>query len=44
MTLTALLLRLNDQSGTTEEKSLVKRLMQKVEDLGLGNMNAGQLL
>ncbi|WP_282782928.1 flotillin family protein [Phaeodactylibacter xiamenensis] len=44
LTLTALLLRLGEQSGTVEEKSLLKRLTAKVEELGLGALSAGQLL
>jgi len=44
LTLTAILLRLSEQSGSVEEKSLVKRLMGKVQELGLGELNAGQLL
>jgi uncharacterized membrane protein YqiK len=44
LTLTALLLRLGEQSGTVEEKSLLKRLTTKVEELGLGSLSAGQLL
>ncbi|MFN3176584.1 MAG: flotillin family protein [Phaeodactylibacter xiamenensis] len=44
LTLTALLLRLGEQSGSVEEKSLLKRLTAKVEELGLGALSAGQLL
>lgn len=44
LTLTALLLRLGEQSGSVEEKSLLKRLTAKVEELGLGTLSAGQLL
>ncbi|MEQ8702994.1 MAG: flotillin family protein [Phaeodactylibacter sp.] len=44
LTLTALLLRLGEQSGNVEEKSLLKRLTTKVEELGLGGLSAGQLL
>jgi uncharacterized membrane protein YqiK len=44
LTLTALLLRLGEQSGNVEEKSLLKRLTAKVEELGLGTLSAGQLL
>jgi uncharacterized membrane protein YqiK len=44
LTLTALLLRLGEHSGSVEEKSLLKRLTAKVEELGLGALSAGQLL
>lgn len=44
LTLTSLLLRLGEQSGSVEEKSLLKRLTAKVEELGLGALSAGQLL
>jgi uncharacterized membrane protein YqiK len=44
LTLTAILVRLSEQAANVEEKSLVKRLMSKVQELGIGELNGGQLL
>ncbi len=44
LTLAALLARLNSQASNIEEKSLLKRLTAKVEELGLGALSAGQFL
>jgi uncharacterized membrane protein YqiK len=44
LTLTSLLLRLGEQSGSVEEKSVLKRLSAKVQELGLGELSTGQLL
>lgn len=44
LTLAALLAQLGSQAANVEEKSLLKRLTAKVEELGLGALSAGQFL
>ncbi|NRA50742.1 MAG: flotillin family protein [Phaeodactylibacter sp.] len=44
LTLTALLMQLSDQASDDDEQNLLKRLLSKVQELGIGALKAGQLL